>query len=56
MGGACSAIGDRAGVYRVLVRKLRERDRPLAKARRRWDDEIKMGLMEVGCGVWAGSS
>ena len=27
MGGACSAFGKRRGVYRVLVRKLRERDR-----------------------------
>jgi len=26
MGGACSTYGERKGVYRVLVRKLRERD------------------------------
>ena len=36
-------------VYRVLVRK-REEKRPLGRTRRRWDDNIKMVLQEVGCG------
>jgi len=27
-----------------------ERKRPLGKPRRRWDDNIKMDLQEVGCG------
>jgi len=49
MGGACSAYGERKGVYRVLVGKP-EGKRPLGRPRRRWDDNIKMDLREVGCG------
>ena len=49
MGGACSAYGEGRGVYRVLVGKL-EGKRPLGIARRRWEDNIKMDLQEVGCG------
>jgi hypothetical protein len=37
------------GVYRVLVGKS-EGKRPLGKPRRRWEDNIKMDLQEVGCG------
>ena len=37
------------GVYRVLVGKP-ERKRPLGRPRRRWVDNIKMDLQEVGCG------
>ena len=48
MGGACSAYGGR-GVYRVLMGKP-EGKRPLGRPRLRWDDNIKMGLQEVGCG------
>jgi hypothetical protein len=36
-------------VYRVLVGKP-ERKRPLGRPRRRWEDNIKMDLQEVGCG------
>ena len=33
---------------------LRERD-PLGRSRRRWEDNIKMDLQEVGCGrAWTG--
>jgi len=39
--------GERRGVYRVLVRK-HEGKRPLERPRRRWDDNIKMDLQEVG--------
>jgi hypothetical protein len=46
---------DSRGVYRVLVGKL-EAKRPLGRPRRRWEDNIKMDLQEVGCGVWTGSS
>jgi hypothetical protein len=49
IGGACSAYGDRRGVYRVLVRKL-EGKRPLGRPKRRWEDNMKMDLQEVGCG------
>jgi hypothetical protein len=37
------------GVYRVLVGKT-EGKRPLGRPRRRWEDNIKMDLQEVGCG------
>ena len=49
MGRACSAYGERRGVYRVLVGKP-ERKGPFGKPRRRWEDNIKMDLQEVGCG------
>jgi len=43
------------GVYRVLVGKP-ERRRPLGRPRRRWVDNIRMDLQEVGCGYmdWIG--
>jgi hypothetical protein len=37
------------GVHKVLVGKP-ERKRPLGRPRCRWEDNIKMGLQEVGCG------
>ena len=39
--------------YRVLVGKP-EGERPLGRSRRRWEDNIKMDLREVGCdpGDW----
>jgi len=36
-------MGGEAGVYRVLVGKP-ERKRALERPRRRWEDNIKMGL------------
>jgi hypothetical protein len=42
-------VGERRGVYRVLVGKP-EGKRPLGGPRRRWKDNIKMDLQEVGCG------
>ena len=36
-------------MYRVLLGKP-ERRRPLGRPRRRWEDNIRMGLREVGCG------
>ena len=36
-------------MYRVLVAKL-ERKGPLGRPRRRWEDNIKMDLQEVGGG------
>jgi len=29
---------------------------PLGRHRRRWEDNIKMDLQEVGCGAWSRSS
>jgi hypothetical protein len=53
--GHVSYMGERKGVYRVLVEKP-EGKRPLGRPRRRWDDNIKMDLQGVGCGVWTGLS
>jgi hypothetical protein len=43
-------MGERRGAYRALVGKP-ERRRPLGRPRRRWEDNIKMDLREVG---WRG--
>jgi hypothetical protein len=40
---------ERRGVYRVLMGKPEEK-RPLGRPTRRWEDNIKMDLQEVGCG------
>ena len=47
--GHVARMGERRGVYRVLVGKP-EGKRPLRRPRRRWEDNIKMDLQEVGCG------
>jgi len=47
-------MGERRGVHRVLVGKS-EGKKPFGRPRRRWEDNIKMSLQEVGCGVWTGS-
>jgi len=43
------------GVYRVLVGKP-EGKKPLGRPRRRWVDNIRLDLQEVGCGYmdWIG--
>jgi hypothetical protein len=41
--------GEERGVYRVLVRKPKGK-RPLGRLRRRWEDNVKVDLQEVGCG------
>jgi len=46
--GHVARMGERRGVYRDLVGKPEGR-RPLGRPRRRWDDNIKMDLQEVGC-------
>jgi hypothetical protein len=45
--GLVARMGERRGTYRVLVGKLEGR-RPLGRPRRRWEDNIKMDLREVG--------
>jgi hypothetical protein len=42
-------MGEGRGVYRVLVGTSEER-RLLGRPRRRWKDNIRMDLREVGCG------
>jgi len=48
MGGACSTCGERRGEYRVLVGK--EGKKLFGRPRRRWEDNIKMDLQQVGRG------
>ena len=49
------SMGEERGVNGVLVGKP-EGKRPLGRSRRRWVDNIKMDLQEVGCGYmdWIG--
>jgi hypothetical protein len=47
--GHVARMGERRGAYRALVGKPEER-RPLGRPRRRWEDNIKMDLREVGWG------
>ena len=49
--GHVARMGEDRGVHRVLVGKP-ERKRPLGRPRRRWEDNIKMDLQEVGGGRW----
>jgi hypothetical protein len=46
MGGACSTNGEEEA-YRLLVGKPEGR-RPLGRPRRKWLDNIRMDLVEVG--------
>jgi predicted small integral membrane protein len=48
-------MGTKRNMYRLLVGK-REGKRPLGKPRRRWIDNIKMDLLEIGLIVvdWIG--
>ena len=49
MGGACYTMEEMRGAYSVLVGKP-EGKRPLGRSRRRWEDNNKVDLQEVGCG------
>ena len=49
MGGTCGTYGERRGLHRVLMGKP-EGKRPVGRPRRRWEDNIKMDLQEVGGG------
>ena len=53
--GHVARMGEERGVYRVLVGKP-EGKRPLGRPRRRWADNIRMDLQDVGCGYmdWIG--
>jgi hypothetical protein len=55
--GHVARMGQRRNVYRLLVRKP-EGKRPLGRPRRRWADNIKMDLGEIGWGGvdWIGST
>jgi len=47
--GHVESMGERRGVYRVLVGKPKVK-RPLVRHRRRWEINIKVDIQEVGCG------
>jgi hypothetical protein len=48
-------MGEKRNVYRLLVRKP-EGKRPVGRSRRRWIDNIKMYLFEIGLSIvdWIG--
>jgi hypothetical protein len=45
--GHMAPMGEGEGVYRILVGRP-EGKRPLGRRRRRWDDNIKLDLREIG--------
>jgi len=47
--GHVARLVERGGVYKFLVGKP-EKKRQFVRPRRRWEDNIKMDLQEVGCG------
>jgi hypothetical protein len=49
MGGPCSTNGEKRNAYKLLVGKP-EGKRPLGRSRRRWADNIRKDLGEVGWG------
>jgi len=53
--GHVTRTGERRGVYSVLVGKP-DGKKPLGRHRRRREDNIKMDLQELGCGImnWIG--
>jgi hypothetical protein len=51
--GHVACMGERRGAYWALVGKPEGR-RPLGRPRRKWEDNIKMDLQEVGVGAQTG--
>jgi hypothetical protein len=53
--GNVARMGEKRSAYRILLGKSGEK-RPLGRPRRRWEDNIKMDLREIGRGgvVWTG--
>ena len=47
--GHVARMGKERAVYRILLEK-QEGKSPLGRPRRRWVDNIRMDLQEVGCG------
>jgi len=48
--GHVARIGERRGVHSVLVGKP-EGKSALGRPRRGWEDNIKMDIQEIGCGI-----
>ena len=57
MGRACSQNGECRSAFKVLTGKLTEK-RSLGRSRRRWEDNIRMDLEEIGinAGNWVDSA
>jgi hypothetical protein len=53
--GYVARMGEKRNVYRLMVGRT-EGKSPLGRPRRRWIDNIKMGLLEIGLSVvdWIG--
>jgi hypothetical protein len=51
--GHVARMGEGRGAYRILVGRPEGRS-PFGRPRRRWEDNIKMDLQQVGCGAWTG--
>jgi hypothetical protein len=45
--GHMTCMGEGRGIYRVLVGRPEDK-RPLGRSRRRWEDNIKLDLREIG--------
>jgi hypothetical protein len=46
-------MGEVRGAYNILVGRPEGR-RPLGRPRRRWEDNVKMDVTEIGFGMWIG--
>ena len=57
MGRACSQNGERRSAFKILTGKHIGK-RPLGRPRRRWEDNIRMDLEEMGinAGNWVDSA
>jgi hypothetical protein len=53
LSGHVARMGEGRSAYRILVGRTDGR-RPLGRPRRRWEDNIKIDLQEVGWGAWTG--
>jgi hypothetical protein len=53
--GHVARMGEKTGAYRILVGRPEGR-RPLGRPMRRWENNIKIDLEEVGWGAWTGLS
>jgi hypothetical protein len=47
MGGHVARMGEKRNTYRILV-GMQEGKRPLGRPRRKWVDNLKMDLREMG--------